>query len=67
MNRISLGVQAAQDDLLKRIGRIHIFGQACEAVEMVRTAGIANINTDLMYGLPGQVMQDYLTSIRKVA
>lgn len=66
VNRISLGVQAAQDELLRNIGRIHTFRQACEAVEMVHEAGIHNVNTDLMYGLPGQTMDHYLDSIRAV-
>lgn len=54
MNRLSLGVQAAQDALLKRIGRIHTFAEARQAVEMARRSGIRNLNMDLMFGLPGQ-------------
>lgn len=67
VNRLSLGVQAAQDGLLKRIGRIHTAAQAEEAVLLARQNGFDNINVDLMYGLPGQTQQDYLASIRKAA
>jgi oxygen-independent coproporphyrinogen-3 oxidase len=47
-------VQAAQDELLKRIGRIHTFAEARQAVEMARRSGIRNLNMDLMFALPGQ-------------
>jgi len=59
MNRLSLGVQATQDRLLKALGRIHNFDEASEAFKMAREAGIRNINMDLMYALPGQTMKDW--------
>lgn len=59
MNRLSLGVQAAQDELLKSIGRIHTFAEARQAVEMARRSGIRNLNMDLMFGLPGQSDRDW--------
>ena len=63
LNRLSLGVQAAQDRLLRAIGRIHTFAQAEEAVAMARAFGIRNLNVDLMSGLPGQTLQDWRESI----
>ena len=67
LNRLSLGVQAAQDRLLRAIGRIHTFAQAEEAVAMARAFGIRNLNVDLMSGLPGQTLQDWRESIEAAA
>ena len=67
LNRLSLGVQAAQDRLLRAIGRIHTFAQAREAVAMARAFGIRNLNVDLMSGLPGQTLQDWRESIDAAA
>jgi len=58
-NRISFGVQAYQPHLLQRLGRIHTPDQVEQAVAAARAAGIANINLDLMYGLPGQTPDDF--------
>lgn len=63
LNRLSLGVQAAQDPLLRRIGRIHTFREAQEAVRLAREAGVGNINLDAMFGLPGQTKQEYLNTL----
>lgn len=66
MNRLSLGVQASQDQLLERIGRIHTFAQAEESVRMAQRLGISNINADVMYGLPGQAENDYLETLERI-
>ncbi|BDG61443.1 radical SAM family heme chaperone HemW [Caldinitratiruptor microaerophilus] len=58
-NRISLGVQAVQDDLLRRLGRVHTAREAEEAVRLARLAGFRNLNLDLMYGLPGQTTDQF--------
>ena len=63
VNRISLGVQAMQDSLLRTLGRIHTAAQAEEAVELVRRAGYENINLDLMYALPGQTAGDWADTL----
>ncbi|MBW3622588.1 MAG: radical SAM family heme chaperone HemW [Armatimonadetes bacterium] len=55
-NRISFGVQSFDNALLRSIGRIHTDRQAEEAVALAREAGFANINVDLMFGLPGQAL-----------
>ena len=54
VNRLSIGVQSFQADLLKKIGRIHDDQQALAAITTAKEAGFTNINLDLMYGLPGQ-------------
>nr|MBF0222334.1 radical SAM family heme chaperone HemW [Desulfobulbaceae bacterium] len=55
-NRLSIGVQAFDEDLLAVLGRSHTVDEARRAVEMARNAGFTNINIDLMYGLPGQTV-----------
>lgn len=54
VNRLSLGMQAFQPELLQTLGRIHDFPQVAASVALARQAGIANLNLDLMFGLPGQ-------------
>lgn len=66
-NRLSLGLQSAEDSLLRAIGRIHDFAQFEASLRLAREAGFQNINVDLMYGLPGQSLDQYLSSIRSVA
>lgn len=56
VNRLSLGVQSAHDDELARLGRIHTWVQAVEAVAAARAVGFDNLSLDLMYGLPGQTL-----------
>ena len=53
-NRVSLGIQTDDDELLKRLGRPHNYAQAVTAVQRIRKAGYKNVSVDLMYGLPGQ-------------
>ena len=57
VNRISMGVQTFNDDLLRFLGRRHTAKQAVDAVRICRETGISNISIDLMYGLPGQTPQ----------
>ena len=66
VNRISLGVQSADDDLLRRIGRIHTFDQVRQAAEAIRKAGIRNLSMDLIYGLPGQTLDHWLDTLAEV-
>ena len=56
INRISLGVQSADDKELQALGRPHTYAQAVDAVGAVRRAGIRNLSLDLIYGLPGQTL-----------
>ena len=66
-NRLSLGLQAAQDPLLGVLGRMHTFAQSVEAVEMARKQGFTNLNLDVMYGLPSQRPEDYGETLRRAA
>ena len=65
VNRLSFGVQSAHDDELKRLGRIHTFQQAKDAVDLAREKGFTNISLDLMYGLPGQTQEQFLDSVEQ--
>ena len=56
-NRISLGIQTDDDELLKRLGRPHNYAQAVSAYQRIRKAGFKNVSVDLMYGLPGQTLR----------
>ena len=66
VNRLSVGVQTVQPELLKKIGRIHDFAQAEQTFEMARAAGIRNLSADLMYALPGQTVEMWEQSLREV-
>ncbi|MGE5590411.1 MAG: radical SAM family heme chaperone HemW [Bacillota bacterium] len=58
-NRLSLGVQARQDHLLERLGRIHRAPEVEAGVRAARRSGFGSVNLDLMYGLPGQTLADW--------
>ena len=62
-NRISLGMQSGCDAELRRIGRVHTFAQVRTAVEAARKAGIRNLSLDLIYGLPGQSMEQWQSTL----
>ena len=57
-NRLSIGVQAWQNHLLKRLGRIHTIEEFLENYRIVREEGFRNVNVDLMFALPGQTLED---------
>jgi oxygen-independent coproporphyrinogen-3 oxidase len=59
VNRLSLGIQSLHDAELALLGRIHDAQQAIDAYEMARRAGLPNISLDLMFGLPGQSVEDW--------
>ncbi len=62
-NRLSLGVQSANDGELRAIGRPHTFADAVRAVELARRAGFDNLSCDLIYGLPDQDMAGWQASV----
>ena len=66
INRISFGVQASDNNLLKLIGRRHNFQQAIHALQDARKAGFDNVSIDLMYGLPSQTKTDWADTLAKV-
>jgi len=65
INRLSIGIQSFNDQLLKKIGRIHNAQQAQMAIEQAKQAGFDNINLDLMYALPGQTLEQALSDIQQ--
>ena len=66
VTRLSIGVQATDNDLLKLIGRRHTFQQAELAFSAARKAGFDNISLDLIYGLPSQTKSDWAESLAKI-
>ncbi len=66
-NRLSFGVQSANNGLLKSLGRLHDFERAEEAFYAARNAGFKNISLDLIYGLPSQSREDWADTLSKAA
>lgn len=65
-NRLSLGVQSFLDSDLKVLNRVHDSCQAADAVSMAQQAGFDNVSIDLIYGLPGQSVEDWMNNLRRV-
>ena len=65
-NRVSLGIQNDDDEVLKKLGRPHTYGQAVGAFHRIRKAGFRNISVDLMYGLPGQTLRAWQDTLEHV-
>ena len=65
-NRVSLGVQTDDDEILERIGRPHDYEQVVSAVHKIRMAGFRNLSLDLIYGLPGQTMEGWMSTLSHV-
>lgn len=65
VNRISLGVQSWDNELLTLLGREHNASQAEESFQILRRAGFSNINIDLMFGLPGQTAAQWEATVQK--
>ena len=63
INRLSIGIQSFQDELLQLIGRRHNATQAIEAVKMAQEAGFDNVSIDLIYALPTQTMEQWKADI----
>ena len=66
VNRLSIGLQSADDEKLQILGRIHTFEKFVKTYEMARNAGFANINVDLMSGIPYQTTEKFLHTLQKV-
>lgn len=66
INRISFGLQSADNIELKMLGRIHTFEQFKESLSIAEKAGFDNINVDIMSALPGQTMESYKRTVEKV-
>lgn len=66
INRLSIGLQSADNELLKQLGRIHTYEQFLETYGWAREAGFKNINVDLMSALPNQSLLQYEDTLKKV-
>ena len=66
INRLSIGLQSTNDNLLRLIGRIHTYQEFLKTYEMAVNTGFKNINVDLMIGLPNQTIGDIKESIDKI-
>lgn len=66
VNRLSIGLQSADDQELKYLGRIHSYDEFLKSYQRARQAGFTNINVDLMSALPGQDLHSWKTTLRKV-
>ena len=63
INRLSIGLQSTNNNLLKQIGRIHNYQEFLETYKLAREVGFENINVDLMIGLPNQTIEDIKKSL----
>jgi oxygen-independent coproporphyrinogen-3 oxidase len=66
VTRLSVGLQAVQEQLLRRLGRGHTFADAARAVAAARRAGLESVNVDVMCGLPGQGCADLAETLARV-
>ncbi|MDR1541840.1 MAG: radical SAM family heme chaperone HemW [Clostridiales bacterium] len=66
-NRLSIGMQAKQDRLLKALGRIHGWDDFLASWELALKAGFENMNVDIMFCLPGQTMDDWRETLCEIA
>jgi len=66
INRISIGLQAVQNDLLKMLGRIHTYSEFENTYNLIQKNGFNNINVDLMLGLPNQTINNIEESVQKI-
>lgn len=65
INRLSIGVQSFNDTHLNRLGRIHDGREATAAIGMAKDAGFDDMNIDIMYGLPGQTIENAMQDLRQ--
>ena len=66
INRLSIGLQSTNNEILKNIGRIHTYEEFLEGYILARSIGFDNINVDLMIGLPNQTIEKIKDSVEKV-
>lgn len=67
INRLSIGLQSANNRELKLLGRIHSYEDFLDTYQMAREAGFTNINVDLMSAIPGQTLESYEHSLTQTA
>ena len=66
INRLSIGLQSTNDELLKQLGRIHNYNQFLDTYNWAKEVGFENINVDLMLGIPNQKIEDLKDSLEKI-
>jgi len=66
INRLSIGVQSLNDEILKKIGRIHNSKEAVEAIGRAGESGFENINADVMFNIPGQTVKDIEDTVSEI-
>ena len=66
INRLSIGLQSAENEELKKIGRIHTWEQFLHTWQLVRNMGFQNVNVDIMSALPGQSVAGYERTLQRV-
>jgi len=65
VNRVSMGVQSLDEDLLDRLGRVHSRNMVFRSFEVLRQAGFKNVNLDLMFAIPGQTMTTWRETLKE--
>lgn len=65
INRLSMGVQSLDNELLRLMGRIHSAEEATENFLLARSCGFDNINLDIMFALPGQTMEQWIKTLQR--
>jgi oxygen-independent coproporphyrinogen-3 oxidase len=66
INRVSMGVQSLRNDHLAQLGRVHNESAALKALDAVFSAGITNVSTDLLCGVPGQTVEDLRSHLEQL-
>ncbi|WMJ76683.1 MULTISPECIES: radical SAM family heme chaperone HemW [unclassified Sedimentibacter] len=66
INRLSIGIQSLNDEILRQIGRIHNSAEALDAIDRALESGFENINADVMFNIPGQNVCDIEETITKI-
>ena len=66
INRVSIGLQSTDDDILRKIGRIHKYDDFLQTYNMAREVGFKNINVDLMLALPGQTVPKLKQGLKQI-
>ena len=63
VNRLSIGIQSFDDDILKRLNRVHNSKDAIKSIELAKSKGISNISIDLIYGIPGLSLEKWKNNL----
>ncbi len=66
VNRLSIGLQSADNGILRRLGRIHTYGEFLDSYGLAKESGFENINIDLISAVPGQTVENWKDTLEKV-